>query len=320
MPVIIPTDLPPDTTGDIRQVRQFRHPCANFHIRIRTFPVFDASQHIPHMVIKPFPLAFLKRNSLHPRLFARNHRNHFPSGTIQHQGPILAKECQPLFSIIQTMIDSARMIPYNIEILIRISSHQGIRRLHRIIRISKLAPASIDPQRQSGAHPLQGIIQQMHAPIGHQPAGIIPEETEIIMETIRIKRTLRSRSQPHVVIDTSRRVTIRLDRQGRLAILIGPHLHGTDTPDSSLLQIIGRLIPMRVTTLPLPHLDNPVILTGRLHHQVTLFNRIGKRLLHINIFSRLARPHSRQTMPMVRRTDDDYIHILIVDHPAPILI
>ena len=140
------------------------------------------------------------------------------------------------------------------------------------------------------------------------------------MEAVRIERPFRGRAQPHIVIHTRRRVAIRLDGKGRLTILISPNLNGTYATDSPLLQVVGSLVPMRVAALPLPYLHNPVILARRLHHQVAFLYRVGQWFLYVDILSGLTGPHRRQAMPMVRRTDDDHIHVFIIYHPAPVFI
>ena len=160
----------------------------------------------------------------------------------------------------------------------------------------------------------------MYAPVRHQASGIVPEETEIIMKAIRIERTFRSRAQPHIVIHTGGSVAIRFNRKCRLAVLVSPDLDRTDPSDISGFQEISRLVPMRVATLPLAYLYDPVIFTGGFFHQVTFLDRIGERLLYIYVFSRLASPDRRKAMPMVRRTDNDYIYVFIIDYSSPVLI
>ena len=94
----------------------------------------------------------------------------------------------------------------------------------------------------------------------------------------------------------------------------------TDPSDISGFQEISRLVPMRVATLPLAYLYDPVIFTGGFFHQVAFLDRIGERLLYIYVFSRLASPDRRKAMPMVRRTDNDYIYVFIIDYSSPVFI
>ena len=139
------------------------------------------------------------------------------------------------------------------------------------------------------------------------------------METVLVERFLGSRPQPHVVIDTLRHLAVGHHRQGPLAGLVGPHLHSAHPSQVATLHIGCRLVPVGIAALPLSHLYDTVILASSAHHQVALFDGVGQRFLHIYILTRFAGSHLLQTVPVVRSTDNHHVHILVVDHPAPVL-
>ena len=128
----------------------------------------------------------------------------------------------------------------------------------------------------------------MNTPVGHQSTCVIPEEAEVVMESIGIKRTFGCRSEPHIIIDSCGNGAVRNNRKGGLVILVGPYLHSTDAADTAGLQKISCFIPVRIAALPLTNLYNPVVFTCGFFHQVTFFNGIGQRFLYIHILSGLT--------------------------------
>ena len=146
------------------------------------------------MVEQTFAFALLERNGLHPCLLAGYHRDDLPSGPIQHQGTQFAKEGQSLFPVVESVVDTAGMIPNDVEILVHVGSHQGVGCLHGVIRIGQLATTADYTGGQIGLHSFKGIVQQVYTPVGHQAAGIVPKETEIVVEAVGVEGTFRSRT------------------------------------------------------------------------------------------------------------------------------
>ena len=175
-------------------MRHLRHPGTNRHVGMRQLTALDAAEEVAHMVVEPFALALLERNRLHARGVIRHLREHLPAGSVEHHRALLSEESQSLLAVVEAVVDATSMIPNDVEIFIGIGSHQGIGCLHGIIGVGQFAASRTNTSRQVCPHALQGVIQQVHAPIRHQASGIVPEETEVVVETVRVERTLRSRA------------------------------------------------------------------------------------------------------------------------------
>ncbi len=67
-----------------------------------------------------------------------------------------------------------------------------------------LAAAGHDAPRPLRPHRPQRDVDQMHAPVRHQPPGVVPEPAEVEMEPVPVEGPLRRRAQPHLVVDTRR--------------------------------------------------------------------------------------------------------------------
>ena len=80
------------------------------------------------------------------------------------------------------------------------------------------------------------------------------------------------------------------------------------------------VLPMRIASLPLAHLYDTVVLLGGPDHDVAFRNTVAQWFLAIDILACLASVDGLEAMPMVGRTDDHDIDVLIVDHLSPILV
>ncbi len=242
-----------------------------------------------------------------------------PTATGKDERTVFSEKGNTFTQSEESVPDPAGMIPDNIKIGIFVGRHQRIRCFHGIIGVTELPAGPVNIRRKPCIHPLHGIIEQMHSPVGHQPACIIPEEAEVIMKTILIEIAFGCRAEPHVIIHTGGNSRIRDNRQCPLTGLISPHLYGSHAPQCATLHIGRSFIPVRVATLPLAHLHDPVIFPCSPDHEVTLFDGIGQRFFHIYVLSCLTGGNHLQTVPMVGSTNDHHVHILVVDDPSPVL-
>ena len=60
--------------------------------------------------------------------------------------------------------------------------------------------------------------------------------------------------------------------------------------------------------------------SGRCYHLLSLPQVVGKGLLDVNIFTRLAGPDCRQGMPVIRQGDDHRVDRLVIKYPAEVRI
>ena len=138
------------------------------------------------------------------------------------------------------------------------------------------------------------------------------------MEPVLVERALRGRTKPHVIVHAGGRVAIGHLGDIPHPALISPCTHQADLPELAAPDILHRLGEMERTPLLGPHLDNPVMLSRRRHHGSAFTDADGKRLLYIDVFTRLAGEDGGQRVPMVRRAHDDGIDVLAVKHGAEI--
>ncbi len=210
------------------------------------------------------------------------------------------------------------MIPDDIEIGISVGCHECIRCLHGIVGIAEFATGTVHVGRQSHIHSFHGIVDQVHAPVGHQPTGIIPEEAEVIVKAVLIEIALGCRTEPHIVIHSCGDSRVGYNRQCPLAGLVGPHFYGAYPSQCSTLHIGCSLIPVWIAALPLPYLYDPVVLAGGFYHEVALLDGVGQRFLDVDILACFTGGYKLQAVPMIGRADDDHVYIFVIDNSAPV--
>ena len=95
----------------------------------------------------------------HACFFSGNDRDDFPTGAGEYQCAVFTEEGQTFFFVERTVVDTAGMIPDDIEIFVGVCSHQCIGRLHCIIGIGELATSGEYAAGQIGSHAFERIIQ-----------------------------------------------------------------------------------------------------------------------------------------------------------------
>src|SRR5256885_15090875 len=99
----------------------------------------------------------------------------------------------------------------------------------------------------------------MHAPIGHEPAGIIPEPAKVEMEAVGIEWAQRSGPEPEVIIDTAGgRAVGRLANTGN-PIEINPAANDADFSKLTGLDEFDSLFLVLAAAPLRAHLDNPLM-------------------------------------------------------------
>ena len=80
------------------------------------------------------------------------------------------------------------------------------------------------------------------------------------------------------------------------------------------------VLPVRVAALPLSDLYDTVVFLGSTYHDITFFDTVSQRFFAINIFSGFAGGNHLEAVPMVGSTDDNDVHIFVVDQLPPVFI
>ena len=160
----------------------------------------------------------------------------------------------------------------------------------------------------------------MYAPVRHQTSRIIPEPTECEMKTVPIERTFRGRPQPHIIVHSGGHRLVRLDGDRGAPTLIREYTYGAYLTQLSAMYELHGVLPMRIATLPLAYLHDPVVFLRRPYHNVTFLDTISQRFLTIHILPGLASGYHLQAVPMIGSTYDYEIDILIVYQFTPVFI
>src|SRR3954447_15922003 len=79
------------------------------------------------------------------------------------------------------------------------------------------------------------------------------------------------------------------------------------------MKVILGLRLHRVATLLRADLHYAVEPSGRADELLAFPMVVGERLFHVDVLARLARPNSRQRVPMIARGDHDCVDILVVE-------
>src|SRR5690606_4314998 len=112
---------------------------------------------------------------------------------VQDQGTVVSNKGNPVVSSIVSAIYAGRMFPQKGKSIEFIKGLQGVRGLGGIIGISELASHGHHRFRKICLHPVQGIIDQVYPPIGHQTPCVVPKPPEVEMETVFIERRSEER-------------------------------------------------------------------------------------------------------------------------------
>ena len=217
-------------------------------------------------------------------------------------------------ALIGSEVNPRRVLPEHREAIKLEHRLERVRCLRCIIRVSKLAARRHYGLRRRGTHAIQCVVDDVHAPIRHESAGIIPEPAEVEVEPVRIEGPVRRGAQPHVVIHTGRRCRIRLDWDWLHPPLVRPCLYGSDIPKCATLNEVDGVPPMRSASLPLPHLQNPITVRPRsIQQDVAFLQRVRQRLLQIYVLAGFQRFDSHQAVPMIRSADDNEVQVLVLE-------
>ena len=100
----------------------------------------------------------------------------------------------------------------------------------------------------------------------------------------------------------------------------GRKLDNYDSEKLSAMYELHGVLPMRIATLPLAYLHDPVVFLRRPYHDVTFLDTISQRFLTIHILPGLASGYHLQAVPMIGSTYDYEIDILIVYQFTPVFI
>ena len=166
-------------------------------------------------------------------------------------------------------------------------------------------------------HPPARDVHLVRSLVPQVGAAVIPEPVPGVMEAVFVERTIRSRSQPQIVIHTggNRAVGLSPDAVPRFEAQAFGHV---DVADAPFVEKLHRGSNVRVAPVLHAGFHDTVVFARRLDRLASFPNVVRGRLLHVNVLARLARPYRRQRMPVVRRRDRDCVDFLVVEHAAKV--
>src|ERR1039457_832409 len=123
----------------------------------------------------------------------------------------------------------------------------------------------------------------MHAPVGHQAAGVIPEPTEIKMKTVRIKMPFGRGAKPEFVIHAGGRITVRHMADARQPVEKSPRTREADLAKLAGADEFRGLDDVRGTAPLRTHLHDAVESLRSFKHRAAFINCFGQRFLGVNI-------------------------------------
>src|SRR5882724_6987325 len=157
-------------------------------------------------------------------------------------------------------------------------------------------------------------VQVMHSKVRHLAAGIIVEPAEPIEGSILIVRHLGRRTEPAFPIDIGRWVFVRwtTDASGPFVLNVESARNG-DFANAAPADEFAKLAAERNRAPINSDLADPLVPLDGLDHAAPLGDTKRKRLFDIDIFTGFASVDGLRRMPMIRRGNDDRVHIFYLE-------
>ena len=177
-----------------------------------------------------------------------------------------------------------------------------------------------DPLRPLFFRPPKHLIQPVHTPVTELPVAKVQPAAPGTWVQFLVKRTQRSRSAPHVPIESRWRLAVL---RGRLLARSTARDKATNRSDVSHLaglQKLMRLHMMRSQPTMQSYLHHLARRLRGVHHGTAFLHRVPRGLFDEHMRTRFERRDRRQRMPVVRRRDDDKVRLLRREQFAIVLV
>ena len=123
--------------------------------------------------------------------------------------------------------------------------------------------------------------------VRHLPAGVIPEEAEVVMNSLDVIGTLRSGTEPHVIIKFCGRIAVRNRRPAEVGTG-QPNHDSFQLAEPSIANQLARQTEAIIGTLLRTGLHDAAMCASRFDHLASFDDRQAQRLFAVHIFARLA--------------------------------
>ena len=236
-----------------------------------------------------------------------------PTLAVDHEGAVLARERHSVGALEGPKLDADGMFPSQQKIVELVDGGHRVRGFLGVLGIGELAAACDHAARRFRVHGPERDVDEVNAPVGHQPAGVVPEPPEPSMEPVAVERPLRCRAEPAVVVHARRRLPVRQHRQRGEPVHVRPGAHAADAPEGTAAHELHGLGPVRAAALPLAALHHPPVAAGGGGHRLALADRVGQRLFHVHVLAGGAGIDHLDAVPMVGRADDHRVDVVVVE-------
>src|SRR5262249_40627158 len=129
----------------------------------------------------------------------------------------------------------------------------------------------------------------MNAVVAQFAGAVIPVPVPVVVEPIRVERSLRRRPQPQVIVNARRHGGILLVADG-LALAGDPGADERHLAKFARTDKLGSAQDVRSAAALRPGLDDALVLARRLDHAPALDDVVRDRLLDVDVLAGLAGP------------------------------
>ena len=152
----------------------------------------------------------------------------------------------------------------------------------------------------------------MHAVVSHVAGAEVVPPGPAVVRAIRAVRHHRGGPDPRVVVEACGRIGVHpgIERAAPLNI---PALGDEDVADDALVQSLDRVDHHLRRSALRAVLHQHLVPPGGFDQQPSLANVVRNRLLHVDVFARLAGENRSRGVPVIGRADDDGVQRGIVE-------
>ena len=139
-------------------------------------------------------------------------------------------------------------------------------------------------------------------------------------EIARIVGVIRRRTDPLIVMQRARGLTLGCQVTGARELAVAPHKHALQITDGTIFDQLAhpREVGIRVPLRARLRGDFVLFLQILGPHQAGLFDAQGDRLLHVNVQPAVHRPNRDVRMMVVRRATHDRVEPFMIEALSPI--
>src|SRR5262249_1142496 len=165
-----------------------------------------------------------------------------------------------------------------------------------------------------------GLVHLVDALVAQVAVAVSVDPVPVVVEFRPHDRQLRGRAAPQVVVDAGGRLGRLLHLPHAPAGLVAPADGQIDLAELAALDVGDGVAHALGTAALGADLADPVELPGGSQHDRAFLDVVAGRLLAVHVLAVLHGPDGHQGVPVVRGGDGDDVDVLVLDHPADVLL